>query len=239
VMNNLPDTQVCAYMGNTHSDHRNLQRWINLAFGVDATNARDEAAEYEAFYRYLLTLQEVGKQALLIIDEAQNLTLSQLEMIRLLSNVNESASMLLKVALVGQPELRQLMKDNRLRQFAQRISMEFHLTPLAVDQVEGYVHHRLRVAGGDKRIFHPKAIKYLAYHSRGIPRVINNLADMSMVYAYARGERQVSPEVLMAVVKDRSNQEILPMKENGGKTVSQSDQVTAQNDQSAVQHFAG
>lgn len=214
VMNNLPETQVCAYMGNTHGDHRNLQRWINLAFGISVRNARDEAEEFEVFHRHLLELHEQGKQALLIIDEAQNLTLSQLEMVRLLSNVNESATMLLKVALIGQPELRTLMKDSRLKQFAQRISMEFHLTPLAVDQVEGYVQHRLRVAGGDHRIFSSKAVKYLAYHSRGVPRVINNLADLALVYAFARGEKQVSQETVMAVVKDRMNQDILPMKDD-------------------------
>lgn len=134
----------------------------------------------------LRSLHRVGAQAVLIIDEAQNLPLNTLEQIRTLSNLETPAEKLIQVILVGQQELDSLLRSPRLRQLDQRISIRSQLKPLARSDLQRYIYHRLTVAGCRRRIqFTPAALKLIYQHSGGIPRLVNLICDRSLMAGYA------------------------------------------------------
>jgi type II secretory pathway predicted ATPase ExeA len=140
---------------------------------------------------------------LLIIDEAQNLSVAALEELRLISNVNSEKDVAVQTLLVGQPELRGTLSRPELRQFAQRVAVDFHLLALSCIEAEQYVRHRLQVAGGDPALFHRKAIEVIHARSGGIPRLINQLCDLALVYAYAERLDRVSVQLVEEVLRDR------------------------------------
>ncbi|MCH7526937.1 MAG: AAA family ATPase [Planctomycetes bacterium] len=138
--------------------------------------------------RWLLDQVSLHKDVVLIIDEAQHLSLTMLEHIRLLSNLETDDRKLLQIVLVGQPELAAKLNDPRLRQLRQRIAVRFALVPLSRDETEGYIRHRLNVAGGgDRPTFERDAVGTIHERASGIPRLINSISDMSLLAAYAGG----------------------------------------------------
>ena len=131
---------------------------------------------------FLLSLQALRARALLIIDEAQNLPLQVLEQIRILSNLETEKEKLLQIVLVGQPNLKAMLRSDDLRQLEQRVSTRYDLRPLSRDETMAYVQHRLSVAGGGSAVtFAPKAIAAVYTFSGGIPRLINLLCDRALV----------------------------------------------------------
>jgi type II secretory pathway predicted ATPase ExeA len=146
-----------------------------------------------------------GRRTLLIFDEAQNLSVRTLEELRLLSNVNSEEDVALQTILVGQPELRLKMARPELRQFAQRVAVDFHLNALTLADAQAYIQHRLSVAGGDEEIFNPKAIALIHERSGGIPRLINQICDLALVYAFAEQRPVVTAALVAKVLRDRSN----------------------------------
>src|ERR1700738_3746480 len=147
---------------------------------VDALNGR------------LLSAHAEGRRIIVIVDEAQNLSAETLEQVRLLTNLETPTQKLLQIILIGQPELRELLDRNDLRQLAQRITGRYHLKPLSREETQGYVRHRLRVAGATGEIFTPGALRELHRLSSGIPRVINVSCDRALLGAYTREARKVS-----------------------------------------------
>lgn len=145
---------------------------------------------------YLLSAHESNRRAVLIIDEAQNLSADVLEQLRLLTNLETSQRKLLQIILLGQPELRELLRQPELRQLAQRITARYHLGPLRREEIAAYVSHRLAVAGLRHSVFTPAAISRLYRLSDGIPRVINLLCDRALLGAFARGETRVTRGLL-------------------------------------------
>ena len=139
-----------------------------------------------------------GMNTILMIDEAQHLLPEVLEQLRLLTNLETNREKLLKVVLIGQPELQQLLKRNELRQLAQRITARYHLLPLNKDEVHAYISHRLGVAGGDVNIFASQAIQAIYKVTGGIPRLINLLCDRALTLAFTRQDPQVKRRVLLA-----------------------------------------
>lgn len=138
--------------------------------------------------QFLLESYAQGKQTLLLIDEAQHLSAEVLEQLRLLTNLETEQRKLLKVLLIGQPELQQKLQMPQLRQLAQRVTGRYHLLPLDVDETAKYIRFRLQLAGGDSEIFSTKALKLIAQETQGIPRLINLVCDAALKQAYQRGE---------------------------------------------------
>jgi len=150
----------------------------------------------DALNAYLLDAYAQGLRVVLIIDEAQNLSAEALEQVRLLTNLETPTQKLLQIILLGQPELRNLLAREDLRQLAQRITARYHLTPLSADETEAYVRHRLNVAGCQRFPFTRLALRRLHTHAGGVPRLINVIADRALVAGYAKslnqiGEREV------------------------------------------------
>src|SRR3954464_11344677 len=147
----------------------------------------------ETLNEFLLSLRAIGAQALLIIDEAQNLPLQVLEQIRILSNLETEKEKLLQIVLVGQLNLKDLLRRPELRQLDQRVSIRYDLKPLSAEETAAYVRHRLSVAGGGAAVtFVPKALARVHQFTGGIPRLINLLCDRSLLTAYSSHTNRVS-----------------------------------------------
>jgi general secretion pathway protein A len=141
---------------------------------------------------YLLRAHAAGKRVVLVVDEAQNLSPDVLEQVRLLTNLETNTQKLLQIILIGQPELRELLSRNELRQLAQRITGRYHLNPLSRDETTAYVRHRLRVAGATTDIFAPAALNEVFRLSQGVPRVINVICDRALLGAYSLDRHRVT-----------------------------------------------
>jgi general secretion pathway protein A len=141
----------------------------------------------QAIHEYLLRNHKLGWTTLLVIDEAQHLAADVLEQLRLLTNLETDTRKLLKVLLVGQPELQRLLQTTQLRQLAQRITGRYHLLPLDEKETADYIAFRLHTAGGDQQLFDRSSTKLIAKYSHGIPRLINLVCDKSLNMSYYKG----------------------------------------------------
>lgn len=137
---------------------------------------------------YLLEQVGAGRDVVLIIDEAQDLTDELLEQVRLLSNLETDQRKLLQIVLMGQPELREKLDQHRLRQLRQRITVRYHLAPLSRHETDFYLQHRLQIAGANGRpTFSPWAVRLIQRYSGGVPRLINAVADKALLCGYVEG----------------------------------------------------
>ncbi len=180
-----------------------------MAFGLDFAG-KDDATLYQTFVDFLVREYAEGRRAVLIVDEAQNLDEKSLEELRVLSNINSEQDMLLQTILVGQPQLKELIRSHALRQLTQRVSVDYHLGPLTERDVSRYVWHRLRVSGGPVSLFTPHAIREAHAASGGIPRLINQLCDMALVFGYAEQKSTISSGIMRQVVKERMAGGVFP-----------------------------
>jgi len=199
---NMP---VCAgLVSNTQCESFDeLLRWILLAYDLDYRN-KDKVEMYDQFVQFLVAQFQKGEPVTLIIDEAQNLSLELLEQLRMLSNVNTEKGQILQTILVGQPELWDLLRDPSMIQFAQRISYDYFLKPLdGTKDVQQYIQHRLKIAGGATDLFEQSAYQRICEATSGVPRLINLLCDTALVYAYADESKQVSKKIVEQVITDK------------------------------------
>lgn len=161
----------------------------------------------DALNLHLLTNHAQGKRTVLIIDEAQNLAPGVLEQVRLLTNLETHKEKLLRIMLVGQPELSDALASQELRQLASRITARYHLTPLEEDETAEYVRHRLGVAGTQEELFLPEAITEIHKRTRGVPRLINVLCDRALLGAYGSHQHRVSAELVRGAALEVLGQE--------------------------------
>ncbi len=140
---------------------------------------------------YLLKAHAGGRRVVLVVDEAQNLAPAVLEQVRLLTNLETNTQKLLQIIVIGQPELRELLGRNELRQLAQRITGRYHLDPLSKEETAAYVRHRLRVAGATTDIFTAQALSEVFRLSGGVPRVINVISDRALLGGYTQDRHRV------------------------------------------------
>jgi general secretion pathway protein A len=150
----------------------------------------------DALYRYLLDAHARGRRTVLVIDEAQNLSVEVLEQIRLLTNLETDRDKLLQVILIGQPELAALLARPALRQLAQRVTARYHLQPLPERDTAACVRHRLRVAGQSAMLFTPAALREVHRRSGGVPRLINLICDRALLGAYAHDRYRVDAQTV-------------------------------------------
>jgi len=186
----------------TGTEYEDLAEWIMMSFGLEY-KGKSKAELYDDFVKFLIGQYAKNRRTLLIIDEAQNMETRGLESVRMLSNVNAQKDYLLHLILVGQPELRDLMQKPELRQLRQRVSVAYHLSKISTTEVADYIRHRVEVAGGDAGLFTAQAMALVAAASDGIPRVINTICDMALVYAFSEQKDVVDDGVISGVLEDR------------------------------------
>jgi len=202
LLNEMEDDVSVGLISNTHQSFGDLLQWVLLAFGLDY-KGKEKVECYEEFVRYIVQEYANNKRTVLIIDEAQNLSIETLEELRMLSNINADKNQVLQLILVGQPELRSTFMLPSLCQFAQRISVNYHLDELSSEETVSYIHHRVKTAGGDPSIFPERSCSLVWYYSRGVPRVINTICDTAMVYGFAEQNQVIEPNIIKDVVRDR------------------------------------
>lgn len=187
----LPERVVVALVLNPALSATELLHTVCDEFGIQVT-AKEASTKHlvDALNRFLLQAHAAGKRPVLMIDEAQNLKPDVLEQIRLLTNLETHKHKLLQIFLVGQPELRTMLQQKRLRQLEQRITARYHLLPLNIRETADYIAHRLAVAGVSRRVFTRGAIKRVFRFTKGVPRLINILCDRALLGAFA-GNRHV------------------------------------------------
>ena len=187
---------------NTHRNYGDLLTWILTAYGLELGN-RDNVSMHHRLLDFVANEHKAGRRVVLVVDEAQNMDAETLEELRLLSNMNVGEELLLQLVLVGQPELQETIALPEMLQFAQRISAEHHITPLDFEGTENYIRHRIAVAGATEELFDRYARAAIYYFSRGIPRAINNICDMALVYGYAEEMKPVTCELVLEVIRSR------------------------------------
>ena len=197
---------VIGLVTNTHHSFGELMKWILRTFDIEFRGT-DPIERYDLLVDFLLGVHNDGRRAILIVDEAQNLDEEALEQLRMLSNMTSGAEQLLRLVLVGQPELRTRLRQPHLRQFVQRISVDHDLQPLDSTETTAYIRHRLEVAGGDPALIDDEACAAIHYFARGLPRLVNALADLAFVHAFAMDAKGVVFDTVVGVVEDRQQSE--------------------------------
>ncbi|CAM2972220.1 ExeA family protein [Vibrio neptunius] len=181
------DTQPGLILNPTFSSIELLEA-ICDEFSIEYQSGATLKQLNQKIHEFLLSTYANGIQTLLVIDEAQHLSAEVLEQLRLLTNLETDNQKLLKVLLVGQPELQQKLQMPQLRQLAQRITGRYHLLPLDSKETANYIQYRLELAGGEVSLFSAKSLKHIAHQSLGIPRLINLICDAALKRAYSIGE---------------------------------------------------
>jgi general secretion pathway protein A len=187
---------------NPHLSDIQMLRTIVQDFGVTAKgNTKKDL--FDAFNRFLLEQLTLGNNVALIIDEAQNLKPVLLEQIRMLSNLETEKEKLLQIVLVGQPELRELLARDNMRQLRQRVAVRYHLTPLNLEEVIQYVQHRLKVAGASLSLkFSRTALEIIYRYSKGIPRVINIVCDKALLAGYVQQTFDINEGLVQQAIEE-------------------------------------
>ena len=198
----LPETCSVAFIFNPNLDDIELLKSFNKELGIEYRLATRKALQ-DVLYAHLLERRKSGGQVILVVDEAQNLSPSVLEQVRLLSNFETDTQKLLQIILVGQPELAFMLENESLRQLKQRISVWSKLHPLDQEETAQYVKHRIRTAGGNHpELFSHGAFREVHRFSKGVPRLINVVCDRALLAAYASGSKQVTAGILRKCIAE-------------------------------------
>jgi len=209
LLDNMDREHTVGLISNTHHSFGELLQWILLAFNLEHAGMT-KVEMYQRFVDFIIDEYALNRSTVLIVDEAQNMSAETLEELRMLSNVNADKDQALQVILVGQNELRDTLRRPDLVQFAQRISVDYHLQPLSEDETAHYIRHRLRVAGGRPDIFTDLACQAVHRYSNGVPRLINLLCDTALVYGYAEQKQHIDARLVTQVAKEKQQGGIFP-----------------------------
>ncbi len=202
MLEQLDDRFATALILNPVMSPNEMMKAIGLEFGLPV-NGLDRLDTLAVINQFLLQQVELGKDAVLIIDEAQDLTDELLEQVRLLSNLETDNRKLLQIVLMGQPELRERLNNPRLRQLRQRITVRYHLLPLSRQEVRQYVQHRLHLCGGNGHpAFTRPAFWRLYQYTKGIPRVLNALCDKALLAGFVAQRKRIDFRLVSRAVRE-------------------------------------
>jgi len=202
LLRSIEDDLQIGLVSNAQGDRGELLRWILSALDQPTETNATYVQLFEQFQSYLIDQYAQNKRVIVIVDEAQNLSRENLEELRMFTNINSNKDELFQLVLVGQPELREIVMRPDLSQFAQRVSAHFHIGPMDAKTVREYIVHRLVQAGGKEEFFSVMACDMIYEQTGGVPRLVNQLSDLCMVYAFANGERMITPDIVRQVLDD-------------------------------------
>ena len=202
LLRTIEDDVTVGLVSNAHGDRGEILRWVLLALDQIPPEGADYVDLFGRFQDYLIDEYAAGRRVVLIFDEAQNLHREGLEELRMFTNINSGKDELLQLVLVGQPELLDLVSRPDLRQFAQRVASSFHLRSLTREMVGAYITHRLEAAGASWTIFSEAACRKVYEATGGVPRLVNQLCDLALVYAFSAEQYEVDEALLEQVLGD-------------------------------------
>ena len=200
---------VVGLISNTPQGKAGLLQWVMMSLNQPFEGSYPTL--YMRFQHFLHEQYSKGRRTILIVDEAQNLGLEALEELRMLSNINADKDQFLQIILVGQPQLKDMLRTPQLLQFAQRVSSDFHLRPLIAGDVTQYINYRLKAVGSSFQLFSDEACKMIAEASCGVPRTINILCDTALVYGFAANAKQITPALVTMVIENKQHYGVLPL----------------------------
>ena len=203
LLRSAPKEMTIGLISNAHGERGKLLHWVLSSLGEDYGGGVSYVKRFAQLEAFLRQQKDCGRHTVLIFDEAQNLSEKMLEELRCFSNMNSEQGELLQIVLVGQPELGRIISRPGLVQFAQRVSARFHLPAMPQEFVREYISHRLKVAGASREIFTVEASDVVYSASRGLPRVINQICDYALVFAYVEEASVVDAELVRQVVAER------------------------------------
>jgi type II secretory pathway predicted ATPase ExeA len=203
-----------AYVTNAYPGFGPLLPWLMESLNLEVA-AGTPSELYRRFVTHVKQVYSKGVRTVLVIDEAQNLGVEGLEELRVLSNLNAGKDLPLQTVLIGQPELRQTLRLQNLRQFAQRIVIDHHLEALNLEETIGYVRHRLAVAGGKSDLFQPEALQRIYESTCGVPRLVNLICDTALVYGFSDQRPIIAVDLVDQVIADRTSGGLLPLRAAG------------------------
>ena len=214
MLRGLDGQTTVARVMNTLLDPRELLESAMIDLGLDPAG-QSKPAMLKAFGEFLVNERAAGRLVLLVIDEAQNLTLPALEEIRMLSNLETEKSKLLQIILIGQPELRDKLDRPELEQLRQRITVSYHLEALDADETSHYVNHRLALASiGAPLTFSRDVTDRVFDRSGGVPRLINVISDATLVYGYGEERSEIDASLVDEVIVDLDATSVLGPRSN-------------------------
>lgn len=196
LLTEMPEDLTVGLVSNMQDGRGELLHWVMMALDQPILDDEAYVKLFKRFQDFVIEAYAAGRRVLLIVDEAQNLSTRQLEELRMLSNINADKDELLQIILVGQPQLRELLSRPEMVQFVQRISSDFDLAPLQRHETQQYINRRLAVAGASYEIFPSRTCDLVHEATRGVPRLINILCDLCLVYGYS-DEARVIDETLL------------------------------------------
>ena len=202
LLKQLPIEMTVGLVSNAQGDRGKLVRWVLMALGQEAPTNEPYVDLFNRLQTFLIDEYAAGRRVILIFDEAQNLSRDALEELRMFTNINSNKDELVHLVLVGQPELRDIIRRPDLKQFAQRVAASFHLKAMDAETVRGYINHRMTKAGARTEVFSERACKLVHKATGGVPRLVNQLCDFCLVYAYSDGQGEVKLETVQRVLDD-------------------------------------
>ncbi|MGB5833251.1 MAG: AAA family ATPase [Thiohalocapsa sp.] len=226
LLDRLDEGFTIGLISHTHQSLGDLMQWVCSSFDID-TRALGKVDLHQVFVDFVIGEYARGKRTLLIVDEAQNLGSENLEQLRLLSNINSNKDLVLQLMLLGQPQLRELLRQPGLQQFVQRVSASYHLSALSETDTEGYIRHRIAVAGAPGDLFAPDACDAVYGYSKGVPRLINLICDSALVYAYAAQRPAVTADIVDEFVETQADHLLIPLERSVEPRRRRSEQATA------------
>jgi type II secretory pathway predicted ATPase ExeA len=198
----LNESITVGLISNAQGGRGALIQWVMNALGMSFDHNAGYVHLFQAMQDFMIAEYAAGRRTLLIFDEAQNLSQESLEELRMLTNINTGKDEVVQLLLVGQPELRDMIRHPRLEQLAQRIAVSYHLEPLDMATTGAFIMHRLRAVGGTGAEFTEAAQQFVYQVTRGVPRLINQFCDMALLYAWTMESPQVDVDTLSQVLKD-------------------------------------
>lgn len=204
LLKSVGDDVHVGLISNAQGGRGELLRWVMAALSRPVSPDADYVTLFGEFQAYLIEEYAAGRRVILIFDEAQNLSRESLEELRMFTNINSNKDELLQLILVGQPELDDMVRRPDMTQFAQRVAASFHLPAMDRETVRAYITHRLKIAGTDREIFTSEAVDLISQITGGVPRLVNQLCDLAMVYAYTDDSDRVLPSTIQQVLADGS-----------------------------------
>jgi type II secretory pathway predicted ATPase ExeA len=209
LVTSLDGRTVVARLVDTNLTPEELLESLLLDFGIDDIPP-SKPAKVSALARLLVDQRSLGRRVLIVIDEAQNLPRRTLEELRMLSNLETEKSKLVQIVLAGQPSFRDSLASPALEQLRQRVSVRYHLEPLDAEDTAGYINHRLRIAAVDAPLQLSRSCTDVIHHrSRGVPRLINVIADAVLLAAYGEDQRGISQTLVTHVCDELERASIL------------------------------
>jgi general secretion pathway protein A len=234
LLGRLDRNTTVARIVNTMLDPRELLDAIALDFGMDPTGMSKPVLLHR-LAEFLVAQRQAGRLTLVVIDEAQNLSLPALEEIRMLSNLETEKSKLVQIIMIGQPELREKLGLPQLQQLRQRITVSYHLQPLDAAETAAYVNHRLRRAALGPAVEFPRDVTDLIHgRSRGVPRIINVIADATLLFAYGVDRRNIDVGITEEALAELDSTNVLASYQSEGAKAASATSVSIAETEEAL-----